>query len=145
MQYSIKAQLINQTFSSTTMKTKIRVSPCASPPIAHLFQDTSDCGGRPLLVFHPSTAEVVWCRRFVWRLNIAEIIGLLHVFSVHCTPELCAGSTCNPFKFEHIHTHGVVICLWLRHPCVRAARLQGLWNSGEDGGGYCHHAAEHWR
>lgn len=40
---------------------------------------------------------------------------------------------------------GVVICLWLRHPCVRAARLQGLWNSGQDGGGYRHHAAEHWR
>lgn len=51
----------------------------------------------------------------------------------------------NVFNCEHIHMQGVILCLWLRHSCVRAARLQGLWNSGEDGGGYCHHAAEHWR
>lgn len=145
MQYSIKVKLRNHTLSLTTMKTKILVFCCASPPIAHLFQDTSDRGGRPLLLFHPSTAEVIWRRRFVWSLNIAEIVGLLYALSFDCNPELCTGSTREPFESEHIHMQVLVLCLWLRHPCVRAARLQGLRNSGEDGSGDCHHAAEHWR
>lgn len=80
MQYSIKVQLVNQTFSSTTMKSQILVFPSASPPVAQLFQDPSDRGGRPLLLFHPSAAEVLWCCRFVWSLNIADIIGPLRGF-----------------------------------------------------------------
>lgn len=71
----------------------------ASAPILHLFQNTSNCGGRPLLVFHPSTAEVIWCRRCVCIRNIAEVTmaGICSFISPaqhrghYCTPDVCPG------------------------------------------------------
>lgn len=71
----------------------------ASPPILHLFQNTSNCGGRPLLVFHPSTAEVIWCRRcvYIWILLRLLWLGFVVFFSPaqhtghYCSPGMCAG------------------------------------------------------
>lgn len=33
--------------------------------ILYLFQDSSNSGGGPLVIFHPLAAKVVWCCRYV--------------------------------------------------------------------------------
>lgn len=98
---------------------------------ACLFQVSSDSGGSPLIIFHSFTAQVIWYCRYACRLH--KIIEKKNLYSL--------------VSIDLKHCHKIVLCLflWLRHSCVRAARLQGLWDPGEDGGRYCHHAAEHRR
>lgn len=33
--------------------------------ILYFFQDSSNSGGRPLVIFHPFAAKVIWCCRYV--------------------------------------------------------------------------------